>query len=737
MVFSYRTSRLPAVRFSPTVLSAGLLMTCGMSGSLLSTAAWSDDSDNTVELHAITVAGEQDTGYQARKAAVGGFDSAPLIDSPSSIAVITEQRLKDQQARLLSEVLRNDASIGESYAPVGYYENFVVRGFSLNSASSYKINGRTITGEQNVALENKQQVEVLKGLAGLQSGVSEPGGLVNYVSKRPENVRSVTVSTNEQGERYLATDLGGWFGSEQQLGVRTNLAHEDIRSYVDHADGKRDFASLAVDWSIDPNSLLQLNAEYQNREQGSVPGYQLLGGTTLPHGVNPKDRLAYQSWANPVGIESLNLDGLYEYRFNDAWKASFSASRSRVVIDDYSAFAWGCYGSASCASATVPNYFSPEGEYDISDYRSPDDTRRNDEAQLALNGQFDTGSLQHDLTVGTSALRRLIDRRALVNVTVGSGVIGTTPVTFEPYSGELGHTYRRLDSRQYGLFATDRITLNEQWQTVLGGRQTRLDEETYDADGATTRHTQRSEFLPQAALIYKPAANTSLYVSYSKGLSLGTEASWFSTNAEEILPPTRSRQIELGLKHDWQSLSLTAALFQITQDFQYTRPNDDGTFTYVQQGKQKNTGLELSANGHVSSNLQIAASVAAIRARVVDSGTDAYDGHQAINVPKVRASLQGDYNLPGFNGLALLGGVQYSASKYANREGSAKADGYTVFNVGGRYSTKVEGYDTVLRLSVDNLFDERYWRDVGEFMGDGYLFPGAPRTARLSATVNF
>ena len=38
----------------------------------------------------------------------------------------------------------------------------------------------------------------------------------------------------------------------------------------------------------------------------------------------------------------------------------------------------------------MPNYFSPEGEYDISDYRSPDDTRRNDEAQLALNGQFDT-----------------------------------------------------------------------------------------------------------------------------------------------------------------------------------------------------------------------------------------------------------------------------------------------------------------------------------------------------------
>ena len=688
-------------------------------------------------LDTVTVLGQEATDYQAKKAAVAGFDNAPLLDTPASVSVITEGRLKDQQARLLSEVLKNDASVGDSYAPVGYYENFVIRGFALNPASSYKINGRTITGEQNVALENKQQVEVLKGLAGLQSGVSEPGGLVNYVSKRPENVRSVTVSTNEHGERYLATDIGGWLGTEQQVGVRINLAHEDIRSYVDHADGKRDFASLALDWNISPNALLQLNAEYQDREQRSVPGYQLLGGTEVPHHVSPKDLLAYQSWSNPVGIRSLNLDGLFEYRFNDAWKASFSASRSRVVIDDYSTFAWGCYGAASCANTAVPNHFSAEGDYDISDYRSPDDTRSNEEAQAALNGQFDTGFLKHDLTFGTTAFRRLVDRRKSVNEYIGEGNIYQPSPVLEPYDGPLGHTYRRLDSRQYGLFASDRISFNEQWQTILGGRQVRLDEETYNQAGDTTRHTQRSVFLPQVALIYKPRPDTSLYASYSKGLSLGGEAAWFSSNADEVLPPTTSRQLEVGIKRDFQRLSLTAALFQITEDLQYNRPNDDGTTTFVQQGKQKNVGIELSANGRVTSDLQVSASVAAIRAQVSGSGTDDYDGHQAINVPKLRASLHGDYSIPGVPGLALLGGVQYSASKYANREATVKVDDYAVFDVGGRYTTKVGDYATVLRLTVDNLFDKRYWRDVGESAGDGYLFLGAPRTARLSATVNF
>lgn len=727
----YRTApkgvAAPRFALNPLHLSLGLLLSSAVP------SAWAA----ATELPAVTVTGEDTSGYQAESASVGGFEAAPLLDTPASISVVNEALIKDQQARLLSEVLRNDASVGESYAPVGYYENFVVRGFSLNSASSYKINGRTITGEQNVGLENKQQVELLKGLSGLQSGISEPGGLVNYVTKRPADVRSVTVSTDDRGSGYLATDVGGWFGSEQQFGLRANLAHEDIHSYVEHTNGQRDFASLAFDWNISPDALLQLDAEYQTKEQRSAPGYQLLGGSSLPHHASPKKLLAHQSGSKPVTTDALNLNGNFEYRFSDQWKGSLSASRSRVVIDDYSSFAWGCYGTASCADAAVPNYFSPEGDYDLYDFRSPDDTRRNDEVQAALSGHFETGGLGHELSVGTSAFRRVVDKRDAINQMIGSANINSEPADFARYEGPLNDSYRRLDSRQYGLFFNDRISFNEQWQAVLGGREVRLDEETFDSQGDTTRHTQRYEFLPQAALIYKPVQNLSLYTRYSKGLSLGGEAAWFTTNAYEILAPTVSRQIEAGIKYDWQRISLAAALFQIRQDYQYSRPNDDGTFTFTQQGEQKNTGLELSANGWASQRLQISASVAAIRARVTDSGTPAYEGHQAINVPTLRANLYGDYALPWFDGLALLGGMQYSASKYANRQGEVQTGAYAIFNIGSRYSTRIDGYDTVFRLTVDNLFDKRYWRDAGEYMGDGYVFQGAPLTARLSASINF
>lgn len=684
-------------------------------------------ADDSVALAPVRISDVQDSGYQAREAQVGGLHSTPLLDTPAAVSVFSRQLLDDRQVRKLSEVLQSDASVGESYAPIGYYENFNVRGFELNAASSYRVNGQTIAGEQNVALENKQQVELLKGLSGLQSGVSEPGGLVNYVTKRPEDVRSLSVSSNEQGERYLATDMGGWFGAERQLGLRVNLAHEDIRSYVDHADGKRDFASLALDWQLNPNAVLELDAEYQHREQYSVPGYQLLGGTQLPHGVDPKDHLAWQSWAKPVQNDSLNLGGRFKYQFNDNWNGTLSASRSKVVIDDYSAFAWG---------SSEGSYFGSNGDYDIYDFRSPDDTRRIDDAQATLDGRFDALGVSHELTVGTSAQRRTLDQRPGYNEWRGTGNIHTGAPAVEPSDKPIGSSERRLDSRQYGLFFSDRITFNDNWQTVIGAREVRLDEKTWDQNGVAGRHTRQYQLLPNAALIYKPQPDTTLYASYAKGLSSGGTAPWYASNAFEILAPTLSRQLEVGIKRDWQGMSFSAALFQIRQAYQYARPDENPAPTYVQSGQQKNTGLELGASGWVTSNLQIQASAAAIRARVQNSDTVAYEGHQAINVPRLRAALQADYALP-VPDLALLGGARYSASKYASSAGNVEVGGYTVFDIGSRYRTNIGGYDTVLRLTVDNVFDKRYWRDVGDYLGDNYLFQGAPRTARLSASVSF
>ncbi|MQS42988.1 TonB-dependent siderophore receptor [Xanthomonas translucens pv. translucens] len=691
------------------------------------------DPQTPVELDAVNVQGEQ----PHHRSTLGGYGDAALLDTPASIGVIDRAQLDDRQVRVLSEVLRADAAVGDSYAPIGYYENFVVRGYSLNAANSYRINGLTVTGEQNVALENKQQVQVLKGLSGLQSGLTEPAGVIDYITKRPQQVRTLVLGTDDDGGRYAALDLGDWFGRERQFGLRVNAAHEDIRSYVAHADGRRNFLSLAADWNIDAQSSLQLDVEDQDRQQRSVPGYQLLGGERMPGDVSVHRLLAYQPWSRPVGIDALNAQLRYQYRFNDAWRAQLAAAHIRAVIDDYSSFAWGCYGAASCASDAIPNYFSREGDYDLYDYRSPDDTRRNDQVQATVSGSFATGTLQHQFNAGLDELHRTIDQHGAINALIGSGNIAADPPLLAQADAELGPRRRRLDSTQQSLLVSDRIGIGEAWQLLLGARQLRYDERAWDRDGALTRHTRRSQLLPQAALLFKPQDTLSLYASFAKGLAPGGTASWFASNADAILAPTSAYQTEAGLKYERDGLALGAAVFDMRQADQYAQPQADGSFLYLQQGRLHNRGIELSADGTVGARLHLQASVAGLRARAEDTGTPAYEGHQALNVPRLRTSAQASWDVPGASGLALLGGAQYSGAKYADRSGRVAVGGYTVYNVGARYATQLGTLPTTLRLSVDNLTDKRYWRDVGEYLGDDYLFLGAPRTARLALQFDF
>src|SRR5690606_10673461 len=145
------------------------------------------------------------------------------------------------------------------------------------------------SGASSVPLENKERIEILKGLSGLQAGVATPGGIINYVTKRPTEtpVRTLTTEFSERGTAYGAIDLGG-MSEDKRFGYRINAATETINSYVKGADGNRNFVSGAFDWHLTDRALLQLDMDYQHKSQITAPGYQLLGGTDVPSHVDPK-----------------------------------------------------------------------------------------------------------------------------------------------------------------------------------------------------------------------------------------------------------------------------------------------------------------------------------------------------------------------------------------------------------------------------------------------------------------
>ncbi|MDF2816597.1 MAG: TonB-denpendent receptor [Stenotrophomonas rhizophila] len=678
---------------------------------------------------------------QARKPAAplapsSSFGSADWKNTPASVNVLDSALLDRLQVRTLSELARHDASLGDSYAPVGYYQNIAIRGFALDPATGYRFNGLSIAGEQRLALENVQQVEILKGEAGLAAGVMAPGGIINYVGKRPADVRNITLATDSEGSRYAAVDLGGWL--TPRFGLRFNAAWDDTSSYIEHADGRRNFYSLAADWLIGKHGKLEVDANYQTSAQRSASGYQLLGGSELPRGVDRSRMLGHQPWQQPVGIDSTNLTALHTYDFSPAWQSRVSVGHSRSVIQDNVAFAYGCYYAAGCADGSVPgNYFAPNGDYDIYDYRSPDDVRRNDEARGELRGRFSTGAVEHELSVGLSAFHRTVDKRQNVNEYVGTANIGDAQVpVFDPSPLQPGPSARRLDSWQRAVFALDRMHFGDDWQWLAGGRYVRLDERAYDKRGTPERHSRLSQFLPQTALVWQATEQLNVYASYVEGLSLGQEAPFWTSNGSTFLPAMQSRQRELGVKYAaTDGLMLGAAVFRTTQPFQYAKLDaSDAGFTFVQEGTQAHTGLELTANGQVTERLALNASASVLQARARDAGTAFYDGQQLVNVPKVRAAVHVDYALPFAPGLAVSGGWRYASSNAATVDGSVKAPSYSVFDAGVRFQHALREHPVTWTLSVDNVFDRFYWRDTGSSYGDYYLFAGAPRQARLSVT---
>ncbi|MGI4856245.1 MAG: TonB-dependent siderophore receptor [Janthinobacterium lividum] len=700
-------------------------------------------SRSDVVLPTISVTGEGSGHYRARQASVAGFDEAPLLDTPASVTVVTQEQIADQHAKRLSDIVRNDASVGNDYAPVGYYEGFTIRGFPIDLASAIKVNNLAASGEQTFGLENKERVEILKGLAGIESGVIAPGGEINFVTKRPANVQSVTTEVDSRGSTLGSFDIGRRFGDQQQFGFRINAAKENIHSYVDGANGRRSFGSIALDWNITPRASLQFDAEFQQLVQRSSSGYQLLGGTTVPSGASASKLLGVQPWSKPTTTDALNLSTRFDYQFNDTWQGYIAASRSRTMIDDNVAFAYGCYYAASCGSGTNTTgsayFFGANGDYDLYDFRSPGEYRRNDEVRAVLSGKFATGPIRHELSVGTSIQRRVVHLSDAVYEYVGSENIYSDDVVYAPSSDTASASYPQLDAWQYAVFATDRIILNDHWQVLAGVREVLLRQRSWTTIDGAAVHTDRTKLLPQIALVYKPIASVSLYASYSQSLSLGDQAPVRATNAYAFLPPYVSRQVEVGAKYDWHDrISLTADVFTISKPFEYAQPdNSTYGYTYVQRGTERHDGIELGAAGRATERLSLTASVAVIRARAEDTGTASYEGHQVINVPTLRAAFYGDYAVPGMSGLDLLGGVNFSGTKPANEEDTVRVPAYFVFNLGARYTTKIGGHKTVVRLSVDNLFNKYYWQDCGEQQGDAYLFLGAPRTARLSLTYDF
>jgi iron complex outermembrane receptor protein len=730
----------------------------------------------TVVVHA-----EEQDSYLPDAVSVGILDGASLQETPLSATVVTRELLNDQGARLLNDVVKNDASVGEDYAPVGYFGDYQIRGYVLDQNTGFQVNGLTVVGAQNVPLENKQSVEILKGIAGLESGVASGGGLIDYVTKRPANIEGLDLATDHRGTAYSSVDMGRLFGSQKQVGARLNMAGERTESYVNGADGWRAMGAGAADWRITPKAILKGDFEYQHADGRSVCGYQLLGGTTVPDlsQISPATMLGEQSWQKPNVFDTTNSNARYDYNLSTGWKAFAAASYSHSLRDDNVVYAYGpsydANGNVNCAGAPdSPAYFyCPDGSYGIYDWREPGVLLINAQAEALITGHMKTGPIGHDVTGGGELFSLSVQQPGApgpnaspsvqdgpVYAYVGSENIYQSIASFPMESPHQFAGPRRLyeDNHQASAVVQDRIHLPGRVQLLISGREDSMRDHNYSpfATGiGPPIFTDKLFWLPQYALTFNPVNDLTLYGNYGVLLSLAPEASWFTDNGNQYLSPYFTRQTEIGAKYELdRRILLTTALFHMRAPFFYPKviqtpdsfcpinyttggPVEPGDQCFESDGHDTHDGIELNAEGKATNWMRLTASAAATRAISSDTGTPSFDSKQVLNVPHLRTALFADLALPHAHGLHLMPGWGYTGRKEATRDDLASVSGYNLFNLGTRYTPGGEDGRVTLRLYADNILDKRYWKDTGASSGDTFIHLGAPTTVRLSAHYTF
>jgi iron complex outermembrane receptor protein len=647
-----------------------------------------------------------------------GIVERSLLELPAAVSVINRTVLDVLGARRAGQALAAEPSLEENYAPIGYYESFAVRGFVLDNASAFKRNGLTIANEAVMPLENKERMEVLKGAAGPEAGLAAPGGVVDYQTKSPPAAwtRAVTVEGDGTGSRYAHLDFGGPLGAE--TGLRVNAASESMRPYVLAATGERAFAGLVIERRLGSRADVALDLDWDRRAQHSVPAHQLLGGLTPPPGARPETMLNAQPWRRPVRTEASNVGLRVQVRPEGWGRLGLDVNRNRVLMDDNVAFPYGC-----SSGTAYSNTFCANGDYDLYDYRSPGEAREVREARASWSGTFKALGVRHRPALALGAMERRVERGQEVFDYVGTANLGAPQPAFAPSSLTPGKSYRTHTYSDVSATLQDKLVLSASWKLNAGVRVSRVSDRRADrSDGAALPGYRSTFLLPRAALSWVPSHAVAVYVAHSQGVELGGTAPATAANAGRILDPKRTRQFEAGLRATWpRRISAAMTLFTLSRPLEFV----DAANAFVQRGAATHSGAEASGT-YSGAGLRLTAALTLLRTRQHGTGEAAFDGRRPVNVPALsgRVSAASEI-LPGAWGDV---GWRHVSGKSARRDGAASVPGWHVFDMG----TRLELGGLGLRVRVENILDRRYWKDVGEAFGDGYLHLGAPRVVRVS-----
>lgn len=678
---------------------------------------------------------------QRQQLSVGGFE-APLSEQPLSATVITSDDIKATGAQRLADLYKLDSSVSDAYNAVGYIDYATVRGFVIDNKFNYRRDGLPISGDTAIGLANKERIEILKGTSGIQAGTSAPGGLVNFVVKRPtlKPIRSVDVSVDSNGQIGAALDLGSRFGVNDSQGYRLNVAADRLNGAAAGTRGSRQQLALALDSRIGRDGLLEGEFEWSRQSQPNVPGLSLLGNAGILPPADPKLNLNRQAWSQPSVFEGLTGSLRYTQAINDQWQWSAQLGSQRLKTDDRVAFPFGCTDSNGVDY--YADRYCPNGDFDLYDYRSENERRRSNAALVSAKGQFLTGTIKHELAIGLQA--SLYTERgqpqADNNNPVGTGNIYSLPV-FQP-DPSFFDPYTNRTEKSTEFFAFDTIQWTQRFKTWFALRHTRLQRESIRTDGSRATDYSAQFSAPFLAASYLIAQQMTVYASYGQGIEseVAPGRSRY-TNANQALPALKSTQREVGVKSDAAELRWHATLFEIERPISgdqlnggATQCGSAGSCTRVIDGDVVHRGLELGW-GTTKGPWALDASGTFLHAKRRNGVIDpALNGLKPTNVPSHILRLNAAYRVaPSWQ---LGAHLSHEGKRAILPDNSLLLPAWTRLDASLKWDTKLSGMKSTFQLGINNLLDKRFHQESPYQFGHAYLFPAQPRHLRMSLNIS-
>ena len=664
-------------------------------------------------------------GYSAERSATGTKTDSPLREIPQSVTVVTADRIKDMGVTTVQEAFRYVPGVtADPYGPDSRVDGPMVRG----SQPDIYLDGMRTTNSwfnyQRVEPYTLERAEVLRGPSSVLYGSTTTAGLINLVSKRPQeqDFHEIGFQYGSFDRKQVQTDHTGKLTADGQWLYRFIAVGRDSDYQTDYVKDDRVLVMPAVTWLPTNQTTWTLIANYQKDTTGSSTAFLPHSGTIFynPNGRIPINRFVSEPGFDIYRTETKSVTSLFEHSFSDSFKISHNM-RYQDVNGTYRT----AYPDLYWAPFWPNPYLDPAqrtvGRWsDV--WLSHRKTYTSDTNALF---KFDAGPVSHKVLVGFDY------RRMSENGQAGTAWDTTPFDLFAPaYNGILMPTLAEtphLVQKQAGIYAQDQIRF-DRWIAVLGIRH---DSTSSSIVGLPTQDD--SALTWRAGLMYELPFGLTPYFSYAKSFNpeFGTSVygnSQCNDSATGLCKPKLGEQYEVGFKYrPWKDVAINGAVFDVTETNRLAS-DPNAMVGSIQIGKARIKGAELEVLATVWRDLDVIAAYTYLDAKVAE-GDNA--GKHIETVPEHQASLWAKYRFSmfGVSGFSIGAGVRYIGSVWDGTD-TIETPGYTLYDAMFAWENK----NWRFQINGVNLADKEHFTAC---LTRGDCFYGARRTILGQLTYKF